>query len=64
MIPNIKNFKNFIIFKGNSLFNELSDDIRCLPYKKYIKAVKQYVSNSFHPFKWSYDDDEDNDILD
>ena len=62
--PKYKNFKNFIIFKGNSLFNELSDDIRCLPYKKYMKAVKQYVSNSFHPFKWSYDDGEDNDILD
>ena len=61
--PKYANFKKFITFEGNDLYNKIPDNLRSLPYNKFKNAIKTYITSSYHPFKWDYDD-RDSDISD
>ena len=59
--PKFKQMQNFIIYKGNYLYNMTPDNIKTNKIKVFKKNLKSYIELTFDPFNLNSKDSLDND---
>ena len=50
--PKYSDYKKFVIYAGNDLFNSIPESITSLSPNFFSLAIKKYITDTFHPFKW------------